>query len=184
MNRISALAVTMLFLAAPAWAGSLQFFAGSPGNPGVTKVFDPGSGLIGDIDYNASSAEGGSMPFGGPTEILIEPVGDAVLTAFTCQLAAGCDFYTFTPGGAGTGSLLISDSDSNAQSGLYELGDITWDSLAAGGLQLQSCNYTDASATEQQCSPFLLATTVPEPATAALLGFALVAFGVARRRRS
>lgn len=184
MRSRVALAVSLsLFvsLAAPAWAGTLSFFEDSLGSPGVTAQFAPGSGLLADIDYDASSAEGGSMPFGGPSEILILPVGDAVLTAFTCQLAAGCGVYTFTPGGAGTGSLLISDEDSDAQSGLYELGDLTWDSFGAGGLQLDSCNYTDANATEQQCSPFLLAATVPEPGTAALLAFALAA--LARKRR-
>ena len=88
----------------------------------------------------------------------------------------------FTPGGAGVGSIVVSDSDSNAQTGLLELGDITWDSLAAGSLQLASCHYTDASATERTCSPFTLAATVPEPGTGALVAFALAAIGVARRR--
>ena len=37
-------------LAAPAWAGTLQFFEDSLGSPGVTAVFAPGSGLVGDID--------------------------------------------------------------------------------------------------------------------------------------
>jgi hypothetical protein len=172
-------------LAAPAWAGTLQYFEDSSGSPGATALYGPGSGLVADIDYNASSAEGGSLLYGA-SEITIVPLGDAVLVAFACQLAAGCTEgadYTFTPGGAGTGEIIVSDSDIDPQTGLLELGDITWDSLASGSLYLASCNYTDASATERTCDPFTLATTVPEPATGALLGLALGVLGLARRRR-
>jgi len=171
-------------LAAPAWAGTLQYFEDSLGSPGNTAVFAPGSGLVADIDYDASTAEGGSL-FGGASEITIIPLGDAVLIAFACQLAAGCTEdveYVFTAGGEGVGSLVVSDSDINTQTGQLELGDITWDSLAGGSLYLESCNYTDATFTEQTCEPFTLATTVPEPATGVLVGLALAAFGVARRR--
>ena len=81
------------------------------------------------------------------------------------------------------GSLVVSDSDIDPQTGQLELGDITWDSLASGSLYLASCNYTDRGArTSRTCDPFTLARRFPEPATGALLGLALAAFGVARRR--
>ena len=172
-------------LAAPAGAGTLQYFEESAGSPGVTALFAPGSGLIADIDYNASSAEGGSLLYGA-SEITIVPLGDAILTAFSCELAAGCvsgTDYVFTAGGAGTGKIIVSDSDVNPQTGILELGIITWDSLASGSLYLSGCNYTDANAVERTCSPFTLAQTpVPEPATGALVASALAAFGSARRR--
>jgi PEP-CTERM motif-containing protein len=185
MNRIAVLAVSVLLLAAPASAvGTLQYFD-SLGGQGVTALYGPNNGLVSDIDYNAGSAEGGSLLFGA-SEITIIPLGDAVLTAFVCQLAAGCvsgTDYVFTAGGAGVGSIVVSDSDSNAQNSVLELGDITWDSLASGSLYLSSCNYTDASATERTCSPFTLAATVPEPSTGALIAAVLAAFAVARRNR-
>src|SRR5262249_1621507 len=104
-------------LATPVWAGTLQYFEETHGSPGVTGLYAPGSGLIADIDYDASSAEGGNLYYGA-SEITIVPLGDAVLTAFTCELAAGCvsgTDYVFTPGGAGQGggSIRITDSDPN-----------------------------------------------------------------------
>ena len=154
-------------LAAPVSAGTLQYFEESLGSPGVTALFTPGTGLIADLDYDASSAEGGSLHYGA-SEITILPLGDAVLNAFTCELAAGCtsgDDYVFTSGGAGVGSIVVSDSDVNPQTGILELGLIDWDSLGSGSLYLSSCNYTDAGATERTCSPFTLAQT-PSPARA------------------
>ena len=72
----------------------------------------------------------------------------------------------------------------NPMTGVFELGDLTWDSLIAGSLQLTGCNYTDSNGPpERTCDPFTVATTVPEPGTGALVGFALAALGIARRRR-
>ena len=185
MNRKIALAVSaLLCCAGPVSASTFQIYEDSLGSPGVTAQFPTGSGLVADVDFDASSAEGGSLLFGA-SEIEIVPLGDAVLVAFSCQLAgctAGID-YVFTPGGAGTGSILVSDPDLNPKTGLFELGDITWDSLLGGSLQLVGCNYTDANAVERTCDPFTLATTVPEPGTGALFGLALGALAFARRHR-
>jgi PEP-CTERM motif-containing protein len=183
LRKIAVVASALLVASAPAWASTFQIYEDSLGSPGVTAQFPTGSGLVADVDFDASSAEGGSLLFGA-SEIEIVPLGDAVLTAFACQLA-GCTEnvdYVFTAGGAGTGSILVSDPDFNPKSGLFELGDITWDSLLAGSLQLTGCNYTDANAVERTCDPFTLATTVPEPGTGALFGLALGALAIARRR--
>jgi hypothetical protein len=179
------LAVTLsLFVSlAGARAGSLAIYEDSHASPGVTALYAPGSGLVADLHYDASTAEGGHLEY-PPTEILIQPTGDAVLVAFTCQLA-GCepDDWTFVAGGAGTGYLLGGDYSQSAKFGDIDLGDLTWDSASLGTLYLSSCVYSDASAVERDCTPFTVAQT-PEPATGALVGLTLAAFGVARRRRS
>jgi len=162
-NLLSAFTVSLVLgLAVPSWAGTLQYFESSRGSPGVTAVFTPGIALVASIEYDASSAEGGSLLFGA-SEITIVPLGDAVLTGFTCQLAAGCTpgvDYVFTPGGAGTGQIVVSDPDGNPQTGIRQLGTITWDSLSSGSLFLSNANYTDANATERTADPFTLAKTM------------------------
>lgn len=184
------LAVTVslaVSLAAPAWAGTLQIYEDSLGAPGVTALFAPGSGLVGDLKYDASSSEEGGLLFGA-SEIRIVPTGDAFLVSFACQIS-GCSSadFEFVAGGAGVGFLEIADPTDlfpDPMTGVFELGDLTWDSLLAGSLQLTGCTYTTPSGDENSCDPFTLATTVPEPGTGALIGFALAALGVARRRRS
>ena len=172
-------------LAAPAGAGTLAIYEGQNGAPGVTAAFPGGSGLIADLDYDASTAEGGSLEL-PPTGITILPLGDAVLVSFTCQVS-GCDpgDFIFTAGGQGVGSLVLDDFSGGPVFGVSELGDLTWDSASLGSLHLSTCDYTAPAGDtdEYSCDPFTIAAT-PEPGTGALLGLALAALGVARRRRS
>ena len=185
IRNLSVAVSALLLAAAPAWVSSFKIFEESLGSPGVTAQFPAGTGLVADIDFDASSAEGGSLLFGA-SEIHIVPLGDAVLTAFSCELAGcteGVD-YTFTTGGAGTGSILVTDSNANPETGLRELGLITWDSSSSGSLYLAGCNYsTTPTPHERTCDPFTLATTVPEPGSGLLLGTALGALTFARRGR-
>lgn len=176
-------------LAAPAGAipGSLQFYEATYGNPDPNPaLFAPGSGLIADLHYDASTAEGGYVD-NSPTEITFLPIGDTVLVAFTCQIV-GCsnepgeEDYLFIPGGEGTGMLKLSDFSGGPVFGDIDIGNLTWDSAAAGSLYLSRCNYSDADLVERECVPKTIAQT-PEPGTAALLGFALVALAWARRSR-
>jgi PEP-CTERM motif-containing protein len=185
MRSILVCAVALCSLVAlPASAGTLSVFESSLGSPGATALFAPGTGLVADVDLDASSAEGGNL-FGGASEIHIVPLGDAILTAFTCELATGCDDqFTFVSGGAGVGYVTINDGDVFTQTGFQDLGLITWNSAGSGGLYLTGCNYTspDSSPTERTCSPFTIAQT-PEPGTGVLIGVALAAIGFARRGR-
>lgn len=185
LRRISLAVSVLLLAAAPAMASTFQIYEDSLGSPGVTAQFPTGNDLVADIDFDADSAEDGGLLLGGPSEISIKPTGSVVFVAFTCQLAGcteGVD-YTFTPGNAGAGgSLLLTDPDASAHSGIYELGDLTFDAAGLGTIELLGCNYTDGNGTESTCDPFTLVTTVPEPGTGALLGLALAALGFARRR--
>ena len=184
LRRIAVFASALSLASLPAVASTFQIYEDSHGNPGVTGLYPTGSGQVADIDFDANSAEGGSLPFGGPSEIDIRPTGSLVLVAFTCQLsgcAEGVDYF-FTPGGAGTGSLLLSDPDAGAHSGIYEMGDLTFDAAGLGTIELVGCNYTDAGGTERSCDPFTLVQT-PEPGTGTLLGLALGALAFVRRRR-
>jgi len=183
LRRISLAVSVLLLAAAPALASTFQIYEDSLGGPGDTAEFPTGSGSVADIDFDADSAEDGGLLLGGPSEISIQPTGSVIFVAFSCQLAGcteGVD-YTFTPGAAGTGSLLLSDPDANAHSGIYEMGDLTFDAAGLGTIELLGCNYTDGNGTESTCDPFTL-VAVPEPGTGALVGLALVAFALARRR--
>ncbi len=187
MHRLALAVCSLLVAAAPAAAGTLRIWEDSLGAPDTTAPFPNGSGLIADLDFDADSAEGGSgLPFGGPSEIDIRPSGNLVFVAFTCQLS-GCTEnvdYVFTPGGAGTGGLLLSDPNfANPETGIFDIGLLEFDIASGlGTMELVGCNYSDGNETEQTCDPFTL-VAVPEPGTAALLGLTLGAVAISRRRR-
>ena len=181
IRKLAVAASAWLLCAAPAWAGSFKIYEDSLGGPGVTAAFPTGIGLVADIDFDASTAEGGGLALGA-AGITIIPAGDVVFMAFACQLTSGCGEVNFTPGGAGTGSLMINDPDPNPKTGLFELGDLTFDSASFGTIELAGCQYAPASGGEQTCDPFTMVQT-PEPGTGALLGLALGALALARRRR-
>ena len=138
IRKLAVAASAWLLCAAPAWAGSFKIYEDSLGGPGVTAAFPTGIGLVADIDFDASTAEGGGLALGA-AGITIIPAGDVVFMAFACQLTSGCGEVNFTPGGAGTGSLMINDPDPNPKTGLFELGDLTFDSASFGTIELAGC---------------------------------------------
>jgi hypothetical protein len=171
MRQSIRLAGSLFWLAAaPAAAGSLDFWESTRGAEDVTASFPTGPAQIADVDFNADSAEGGGLLIGA-SEIEIRPTGTVSFSAFTCQLE-GChaDDYVFTPGTANEGGkLLVSDPDFNEKHGTYHLGTITFDApQAPGTMPLVNCNYTGTDLHEHTCSAFVL-VTLPEPARGAAL---------------
>src|SRR2546427_127617 len=75
-------------LAAPAWAGTLRYFEESVGSPGTTALFAPGSGLLADIDYDASSAEQTCTPFTLAQTPVPEPGSGVLLGAALAAFGA------------------------------------------------------------------------------------------------
>lgn len=171
-------------VAVPAGATSFDIFESSLGAPGVTAQFGLGAAQIANIDFDADSAEGGGLSLGGPSEVTIVPTGSLFFAAFSCEMA-GCiedTHYSFTPGGAGIGQIVVSDPNQNAQTGIVDLGLIEFDIASAfGTIELTGCNYAGGDAVERQCDPFTLVNAVPEPGTIGLLALGLVALALRRR---
>lgn len=177
-------ACAALLAAAPAGAGELTFFESTYGAPGVSAIVGNGTGQRADIDFDASSAEGGALDLGA-TEIELQPTGSLVLTGFDCQLA-GCDAndFVFTPGGEGAGAIRVSDPGLGQKSGLHDLGTVDFDAASGPGtLRLTRCNYIGADLGERACTPATL-VTVPEPGVlGALAAGAALLFGPLGRAR-
>ncbi len=184
MHRVALAVCSLLVVAAPAGAGTLQFWEDSLGAPGVTAEFPSGAGLVADIDFDADSAEGGGLLIGA-TEIEIRPQQGVTFVDFTCQLP-GCspnNDYVFVPGDeAGGGVVLVSDPRVQPVNGIHDLGRIEFDAAQPGAMPLVSCNYAGADGVERSCNPFVL-VSLPEPGgLAGLASGALLALALRRRR--
>ena len=88
LNRIAVFASALTLASLPAVGSTFQIYEDSLGSPGVTAQFPTGSGLVADIDFDANSAEGGGLLFGGPSEIDIRPTGSLVFVAFAASSPA------------------------------------------------------------------------------------------------
>ena len=174
--------------ATAASAGSLDVWEDSRGAPDVTASFPVGPAQQARIFYDASSAETGGLLFGA-SDIQIQAKGSIDFVDFDCNLP-GCNQqdYVFDPGTEFTtprpGKLTVTHFDSEPQSGIKDIGTITFHApQEPGTMPLVDCFYTDLDSHEHTCSPFVL-VTLPEPACAAALlaGAALIAGLRAHRR--
>jgi predicted outer membrane repeat protein len=184
--RILSASAVLWLAAAPAAAGSLDFWEDTRGARDVTASFPTGPAQNAHIVFDANSAEtGGVLYF--PTEIDIRPTGSVAFVAFDCE-QQGCNEsdYEFTPGNAAQGGkLVVSFLDGYQLHGLFAVGTITFDGpQEPGSMPLVGCNYADLNGQERTCSPFVL-LQLPEPAgTAALVACGALLFGPLRRRRT
>ena len=178
-------ALLALAAAAPAAAGTLQFWESSLGSEGVTANFPTGAALVAYIKFDADSAEGGGLQ-GGASEITIQPTGSMSFSAFDCSFhpCRANDDYVFTTGAAPGGKLIVNDPNfSGEEHGIHDLGAITFDApQAPGTMPLVGCNYTDVNFVERSCNQFVL-VTLPEPGTvSALLAGASLLLALTRVR--
>jgi MYXO-CTERM domain-containing protein len=181
------LASALLSLAAaPAAAGSLQFWEASRGAEGVTAYFPAGSGLQAYIYFDAASAETGGLAWGA-SEIKIVFSDSIHYVSFTCDLA-GCNNSDWNFHAPDTQDpqewLKVSDPGIDEEHGIYHLGTVTFDGpQEPGSMPLVECNYTTLDYHERTCSPFVL-VTLPEPASGALGAGAFLLLALRRRRQT
>jgi hypothetical protein len=184
--RQIALATVLIGLAAPAAAGSLDFWEATHGAQDVTAHFPTGNAQVAEIYFDADSAETGGLVFGA-TEIEFRATGSVDFTNFQCGLA-GCNAADWAMGPTTKEPfefVRVNDSDTEEKHGLYHLGTITFDGpQEPGDMLLYGCNYTTLDNVERTCSQFVV-VTLPEPAVGApLLAGAVLLLGLRRHRRT
>lgn len=187
-----ALAASLLtaFLGAPerAAATTLEIY---PAAAGVgNTLFEPGplSDFQLDVDYDASTAEGGTLF--GFTEVLFRTTGDLVFTStFSCD-AAGC-LHAPMPV-MGTEVRITGGDGINGEVGVFDLatfgitgtfGSVEVAGGIGGGSYLVDLFDDDGVPDSvEMLSQATLLTVVPEPASGLLMAGGLAALALHRRR--
>ena len=185
-SRILFASAVVWLAAAPAGAGTLDFWEDTRGAQDVTAVFPTGVAQTAVIVFDADSAEGGGV-WDSVTDIRFRPTGSVVFTDFSCP-SNPCvegDDYVIGQDAEGPFLYIFSENrDTGERHGIFEIGTITFDGpQEPGSVQLDDCYYTDVNIQEHSCSSFVL-VQLPEPAgAAALIAGAVLLFGPLRRRR-
>jgi hypothetical protein len=181
-TRAFVVASCLLLLAGRGEAGSLQLFEASAGAGSTLVIGGPVSNSALDIDYDASSAEGGELF--GFSVLLLQTTGDVVFTSSVVCQAAGCIFNPDVSNP--TTQIRFSGGNPAGETGIQNLATIgitgsfgTVEVVGGSG----GGQYFAPLISQQEFSPFVLATVVPEPSTALLLGGALALLPATARWR-
>jgi hypothetical protein len=173
------MAAALVAFTAPAtvWAGTLQIFEASAGSGNTRVVNGPVGGLVLNLDYDASSAETGTL---FNFYVLIGTTGDLTLDAFTCQATSCLPDLTGLPNSFSASG----GDDIQGETGVKNLGLLTI-SGTFGTIEILDGEYFDPDfgpTFVRDIDPFVLAQVVPEPGALILLGAGLAGLALLRRR--
>ena len=131
--RILLLSAAVLFTAASAAAGTLDFWEDSRGAQDVTAIFPTGPAQVAHIAFDASSAEAGGLSVRRERNRDPPDRLDRRSRLSTCEFhpcIAGATTSSSRARRATGGKLVVNDPDLDEKHGIHDLGTITFDGPA------------------------------------------------------